>query len=235
MKYLFYILLLSVVVACNKKDIETWTGEHYVYFTIPEKGSSGDKNNVADSIDVSFFFYLEDEIEYALEVGLTGQLLSEDTPFKVVVDTDKSNLPDDLYVLPELFTFGKGQVKDTIRIKLKNSSILKDKKYDLKLDIVNYGNMLTHKGRNGSRLFKVSDIANRPTWWVEDPIEEYYLGKYSRKKYEYFMQVTGATELDLNDLAKARLLTLEFQHWLDNQKPKIIDEDGNEMETKIIG
>lgn len=234
MKYLSYILLLLIVAACSKKNIETWEGEHYVYFALNE--DNNESNSAVDSIDLSFFFYLEDEIEYPLEVALTGQLLEEDTPFKVVVDKEKTTLPEDLYELPELYTFSKGQVKDTITIKLKNSSILKDNKYRLKIDIVDYDRMLTHKGKNGSRRFSVSDIAIRPTWWSEGGmIEEYYLGEYSKTKYEKFMEVTKVNELDLDNLAEARLLVLEFQHWLDDQNPKIKDEDGNDMSTKIIG
>lgn len=234
MKCLSYILLLLIVAACSKKNIETWEGDRYIYFTVPEDNK--ETSNAIDSIDLSFFFYLEDEIEYPLEVALTGQLLEEDTPFKVVVDKEKTTLPEDLYELPELYTFSKGQVKDTITIKLKNSSILKDNKYSLKIDIVDYGRILTHKGKNGSRRFSVSDTAIRPVWWPEGGIiEEYYLGKYSDTKYKKFMEVTEVSELDLDNLAEARLLVLEFQHWLDNQDPKIKDEDGNDMSTKIIG
>lgn len=233
MKYLFCIFLFLTVMACDKKGIEVWNGEHYVYFT--EKEDDNGNNIPADSISISFFFYIENAISYPLEVALTGKPLDEDVPFKVVVDKEKSNLPEALYNLPEHFVFSKGQVKDTIYVDLKNDATLKEKEYSLKLDIVSEGMMLSHKGKNGSRLLKVSDIAVRPDWWVEDPIEKYYLGKYSAKKYTYFMKATGAIKLNLKDLSEARLLTLEFQHWLDNQNPKIIDEDDNPMKTEVIG
>lgn len=233
MKYLFYIFLFLTVIACDKKGIEVWDGEHYVYFT--EKEDENGNSVPVDSINISFFFYIEDVISYPLEVALTGEPLDEDTPFKVVVDKEKSNLPEALYDFPEHFMFSKGQVKDTIYVDLKNDPILKEKEYSLKLDIVGEEMMLSHKGKNGSRLLKISDIAVRPEWWVEDPIEMYYLGKYSAKKYIYFMQVTNATKLDLENLSEARLLTLEFQHWLDNQNPKIMDEDNNPMKTEVIG
>ena len=236
MRYLFYILLLIVVIACSKKNIETWQGEHYVYFTEKESLFYGNDESISsDSINVSFFFYINDVIQYPLEVALTGQLLEEDTPFKVVADKEKTTLPENLYEIPDYFIFGKGQVKDTIYITLKNDPILKMKRFDLKLDIVKEGDILTHKGKNASRLLKVSDIVEKPDWWLENPIEWYYLGEFSAKKYKKFMEVTGAESLDLNNLAEARLLTLEFQHWLDSQDPKILDEDGNEMSTEIIG
>lgn len=233
MKYFFYIFLFLTAMACNKKSIETWDGEHYVYFT--EKEDENGNKIPVDSINISFFFYIEDVVSYPLEVALTGMPLDEDTPFKVVVDKKKSNLPEALYDLQEKFMFSKGQIKDTIYVDLKNNAALKEKEFSLKLDIVSDGMMLSHKGKNGSRLLKVSDIAVRPDWWVEDPIEKYYLGKYSATKYTYFMKATSATKLDLNDLSEARLLTLEFQHWLDNQNPKIMDEDGNPMKTEVIG
>lgn len=235
MRYLFYILLPLAIVACSKEDIETWKGEHYVYFTEEEKKFYGNEITSSDSINISFFFYRDDVIQYPLEVGLTGQLLSEDTPFKVVADKEKTTLPENLYELPDLFYFSKGQVKDTIYITLKNDLMLKDKSYNLKLDIVKHGETSTHNGKNASRLLLVSDIVKKPTWWIENPIEWYYLGEFSRKKYELFMEVTGAEALDLNNLSEARLLTLEFQYWLDKQNPKILEENGNEMKTEIIG
>lgn len=235
MRYLFYIILLTIVFACSKKDIETWKGEHYVYFTESEDLFYGNESVTSDSLNVSFFFYIEDVIQYPLEVALIGQLLSEDTPFKVVADKEKTTLPENLYEMPEHFTFGKGQLKDTIYVTLKNDPILKTNKFDLKLDIVKEGSMLTHKGKNATRLLKVSDMVEKPDWWLENPIEWYYLGTFTAKKYEKFMEATGVSSLDLNDLAEVRLLTLEFQNWLDRQDPKILDEDGNEMKTEIIG
>lgn len=235
MKYLYGLLIILAIAACDKKEIETWAGEHYVYFTTPEDVDPDDVS-LADSIDISFFFYLEDKIQYPLEVGLTGKPFDEDVPFKVVVDEEKSNLPSDLYDLPEYFTFRKGRVKDTIYVTLKNDRLLLEQKYNLKLNIVSNDKVLTHKGKNASRLLLVSDIAVRPSWWVTDPIEWWYLGDYSRKKYELFMQVTGESQLDLNNLGKARLLTLQFQHWLDRQNPRIMEEDGKTpMTTRVIG
>ncbi len=235
MRYLFCILLLSIVVGCNKKNIEIWQGEHYVYFTEEEDKFYGNEITSCDSINISFFFYKNDVIQYPLEVALTGQLLSEDTPFKVVADKGKTTLPESLYELPDFFYFRKGLIKDTIYVTLKNDSILKDKRYDLKLDIVEQGKILTHNGKNASRLLLISDIVEKPFWWVENPVEWYYLGEFSRKKYELFMEVTGAEALNLDDLSEARLLTLEFQHWLDKQNPKILEDNGNEMKTEIIG
>ncbi len=234
MKFLSYVVVFLMLVSCDKKNIETWEGGNFVYFT-EEELLYGNESTVADSIDVSFFFYLDDVIDFPLEVALTGELLSEDTPFKVVVNKEKSNLPENLYEIPDHFIFNKDQLKDTIYVTLKKDPILKEKKYDLQLEIVKYGNISSHKGKNATRLLKVSDIAVRPTWWVENPIEWYYLGTYSAKKYKLFKEITKAESLDLNDLGKARLLCLEFQQWLDNQDPKIIDEDGNPMKTEVIG
>lgn len=236
MRKLYYalsVLLAIISIGCDKKDIATYESGHYVYFTTNDEYRNKDVS--VDSIVISFFFYLNDDIEYPIEVGLTGRLFSEDTPFKVVVDKEKSDLPEKLYRLPEFFMFRKGRVKDTIYVKLKNDPILKEKAYTLKLDIVEYGNVLTHRGKNARRILKISDIAERPKWWTDNPIVWYYLGDYSRKKYELFMKVTGVSDLTGMDMGKVRLLTLQFQHWLDSQNPKILDEDGNEMSTEIIG
>lgn len=228
---LLYILLLS---ACEKKEIPFYEGEHYIYFTTEEEGFHA-SNVTADSTIVSFFFYLEDDILYPIEVGLTGQLFEQPTKFRVVADREKSDLPEQLYELPETYEFAAGQVKDTIYIRLKNDPILLERQYTLKIDIVDSGEIHSHKGKNARRILKVCDIVSKPDWWVENPIEWYYLGEYSRKKYELFMTVTGVSDLSGLGEGKIRLLTLEFQHWLDNQNPKIKEEDGNEMKTEVIG
>ncbi|MEG1738193.1 MAG: DUF4843 domain-containing protein [Odoribacter sp.] len=232
MKPLFYILSLTLLLlaACSEEQITSYNDEHFVYFVTNEEAEE-----VADSTNVSFFFYSEDDIRYPLVVGLTGQPFEKDTKFRVEVDKEKTDLPKNLYDLPETFTFAANQVQDTVYVSLKNNAILQNKRYTLKIDIVDYEGIRTHRGKNGQRTLKVSDIAEKPDWWVENPIEWNYLGIYSRKKYELFLQVTGVGNLKGMDLGKVRILTLEFQHWLDSQNPKILDEDGNEMKTEIIG
>lgn len=235
MKYIVYILLLIIIVSCKKEGLEVWGGSHYIYFPEKENLAFGNEDVSTDSINVSFFFYLEDEIEYPLEVALTGAPLEENTSFKIAVDKENTTLSENLYELPEYYIFKKNQVKDTIFVKLRNDPSLYDKAFDLKLDIVPTAELQIHGGKSSSRLLKVSDIAIKPEWWLENPIEWYFLGSYSRKKYELFMEVTGVSTLDLNDMGKVRLLTLEFQHWLDQQNPIVLDEDGNPMKTEIIG
>lgn len=231
MKYFVCILvIIAGLSACDKKEIPTWADERYVYFTTDKE-----KSAVSDSTIISFFFYLEDDIQYPVEVAIAGKLLEKDIEFKVAVDEEKSNLPARLYDVPETFVFHRNRVKDTICIGLKNDPILLEQQYALTLRIISTGSLAAPGDLHGWRLLKVCDIAERPAWWVENPIEWFYLGTYSRKKYEKFMEVTGIYDLTGMDLGKVRLLTLQFQHWLDDQNPKIIDEDGNEMKTQIIG
>lgn len=237
MNYLYITLFLFagiLLIGCEKKDIGLFGNEHYVYFTTEEEGFHA-SNATTDSTIVSFFFYMKDDIQYPIEVGLTGQSLDQNTKFKIVADKAKSDLPERLYDIPEFFEFTVGKVTDTIYIRLKNDPMLLERQYTLKLDIVDYGELRTHKGVNGRRILKVCDIAAKPSWWVTNPIEWYYLGEYSRKKYELFMQVTGVSDLGSLGEGKIRLLTLEFQHWLDSQNPKILEDDGNEMTTEVIG
>ena len=101
MKYFVCILvIIAGLSACDKKEIPTWADERYVYFTTDKE-----KLAVSDSTIISFFFYLEDEIQYPVEVAIAGKLPEKDMEFKVVVDEKKSNLPARLYDLPETFVF----------------------------------------------------------------------------------------------------------------------------------
>ena len=237
MKY-FYIwgaLFMALFVAsCEKKEIELYGTDRYVYFTF-DKGGFYDSNLTTDSTMVSFFFYMEDDIQFPIEVGLTGKPLDKPATFKVVADKEKSDLPEELYEVPETFEFAAGQVKDTIHIRLKNDPRLLERIYTLKIEIVDNENFKTHGGVNARRFLKVSDIAEKPDWWTENPIEWNYLGEYSRKKYELFMKATGINSLKGMDEGMIRVYSLKFKRWLENQNPAIIDEDGNPMTVEVIG
>ena len=229
------VLLIAICVAsCEKKEIEVYGTDRYVYFTTAEHGFH-DTNFTTDSTNVSFFFYLEDDIQYPLEVGLTGTPLDQPARFKVTANLKDSDLPTELYEIPETFEFGAGQVKDTIYIRLKNDPRLLERQYTLKVEILDNENFKSHHGINARRILKVSDIAEKPDWWTENPIEWYYLGEYSRKKYELFMRATGISSLENMDEGMIRVYSLKFKHWLENQNPAIIDEDGNPMTVEVIG
>ena len=237
MKYINILgaLLIGLGIAsCEKKEIELYGTDRYVYFTTEEEGFH-ETNANSDSTNISFFFYIEDDIQYPLEVGLTGAPLDKPATFKVVADTEKSDLPAELYEIPETFEFAAGQVLDTIHIRLKNDPRLLDRQYTLKIDIVDNENFKSHHGKNGRRILKISDIAEKPEWWTENPIEWNYLGEYSRLKYEHFMRATGISSLKGMDEGMIRVYSLKFKRYLENQDPAIIDEDGDPMSVEVIG
>lgn len=226
MKKLFVILIVILAhYACEQKELTTYEDGNYVFFdeTIP------------DTVLFSFFYYIEDVVDANFVIALTGLPLMQEKEITLRVNKEESDCPEALYQFRDRYLFSANQIIDTIGITFTNSEELKTKEYVLVLEIESNDVLKSHNGKNGRRVIKISDIAQRPAWWTENPIEWFYLGTYSRKKYELFLQVTGEGDLSDKTPGEIRILTLQFQHWLDSQNPKIVDEDGNVMKTEIIG
>lgn len=223
------IILVALILSlssCDQREIQTYNSGNYVSFT----------SELKDTTIFTFLYYVEDVVKHPIKLKLIGDLLGKDTEFKITVDPKVTTLDSKLYEVPETFIFPAGKTEETVYVTLTNASHLKENEYLLVLDIVDHNEMMSAKGRFGRKAIKVSDLAKKPDWWTERPIERYYLGKYSRKKLELFIEVTGVGDLTNMPLGEVRILTLKFQHWLDKQEPKIYDEENEQvMQTNIIG
>ncbi|MGL5682286.1 MAG: DUF4843 domain-containing protein [Marinifilaceae bacterium] len=223
-----YILLVSLfltVISCKQEDIACYNSNNYLSFS----------STVEDTIKHSFFFYQEDEVTVKMQVSLAGLPLDKDKEYKISVIDEESNCPAEAYKLNDKYVFRKDMIIDTLSVIVINQSIFKKESVFLTIQIEDNEHFISSGGLNTKRVIRISDIAQRPDWWTENPIEWWYLGPYSQKKYECFMEATGIGDLTGMSLGDIRILTLKFQHWLDSQNPAIVDEDGNIMKTVIIG
>lgn len=226
MKKYFIILigLLLFVSACEEKELEVYKSNSFVSFT---KSSS-------DTTIFSFFFYRDDVVEYPIIVRLMGDPGAERT-FKIESDKKLSTLKEELYEIPEYYTFREGMLQDTIKITLKNDADLLTNQYLLVLELKDGNGLLSSGGSFGRAVMKVSDKAEQPDWW-DGYFARDYLGDYSRKKFELFIQVTGEGDLGNKTAGEKRVLALKFKHWLQVQNPPIYDEENEEeMVVTVIG
>lgn len=222
--FIVWIGLLLLVSACEEKELQIYKSDSFVSFT---------KSN-SDTTVFSFFFYRDDVVEYPLIVRLTGEPREART-FKLVANKELTTLRDELYVLPEYYTFREGMLQDTIKITLKNHTDLLTNQYLLVLELKDGDGLFSAGGSFGQTILKVSDKAEQPDWWDKYFTRD-YLGNYSRKKFELFIQVTGEGDLGDKTAGEKRVLALKFKHWLEAQKPAIYDEDNEEeMVVTVIG
>lgn len=233
---LLSLLVISIFYSCTSDEIDAYGDTNYVSFV----------KEIKDTTRFSFFFYPEDEVQYAIQVKLVGRFLTEETDFYISVDENKTTLDKELYSIPEKFSFGAGQLLDTIYIMLKNRPDLFTNKYLLKLDIEDGANISSARGIFGSAVLYVSDMAERPEWWTPtypveggdvdwNSIEWSYLGPYSREKYEAFMEATGEGDLTGWGPGELRSICREFSIWLKEQVPARLEANGEPIEISIIG
>lgn len=223
----YFIALIGLVLlvsSCEEKELQIYKSGSFVSF-VEER---------TDTTVFSFFFYKDDVVEYPMIVRLTGDPGKART-FRMVANKDASTLSDELYDIPEYYTFREGLLQDTIKITLKNHADLLTNQYLLVLELKDGDGLFTAGGSAARTVLKVSDKAEQPDWW-DRYFERDYLGKYSRKKFELFIQVVGEGDLTGKTTGEKRVLTLKFKHWLEAQNPPIYDEENEEeMVVTVIG
>lgn len=243
------VLILLVFGACSEKGIETFSGDIvYISFT---------KDASADSMVYSFKTYPNGEIVARVPVRLRGHWLTEAREFTVSADTN-TTLPENAYELPKRCEFAPGQELDTIEVKFFNNfEDLKNKSYRLFLRINETDRV--KQGEYAYRIakFYVSDRLEIPEWWSRNDNTESnpynvvvltYLGKYSEKKYQLFLDrlAEDGVSLEGDDMVVIKKYALRLKYWLEdfNSDPANIasgaapmwDEDNNQpMQVPVAG
>lgn len=153
-----------------------------------------------DTTTVSFKTYNKGEdAVIPIEVFVRGKIQEVDLIFTISVDESRTTLPQHLYILPKECRIRKGLLIDTLYVTLRNDPMLQWESRILALQI-NEDEGLRQGDRLYSRaLISVTDRLFKPDWWsVNDAgteqnpgnsAEWYYLGEYSQRKYELFLEV----------------------------------------------
>lgn len=220
MKYIIYLVLVGLCLsACEKQNIKPYGQDHYIQFT----------KLYTDTVNCSFFFTVEDRIAVPLEIKLVGELLSEDTPVRLVVNQQESTAPSALYDLPQTMVFAKGQTKDTITVYLKRDGIAEgdQKVYSLVLDLMDGDRLLAGETNYTRRVVMVSNVVGKPDWWDGDVDKT--LGTYTLKKFNKFKEVTEVGDLTGWSWNAKRIVALQFKNYLRQYEPEYTDEDGSIM------
>lgn len=224
------ILLVSFwLESCTEQETPLYKGDSYIYFT-------NEYNQ--DSVSLSFFFHPgENQILVKLPLTLGGERLTENTPIKVYAEKDLTTAAPEDYVLPEDAFFRANQETDTLNILINKSTKLDNASFRLVVGIE--GTDKYTAGPKDQRLNKIIFTAQKiqPDWW-DNNIKNVYLGVYSHKKYELFMEVTKVSDLSDKSRDEKRALALEFKYYLQEQanSPSGPIMDGDKpMSVPVIG
>lgn len=219
------LLSAALMAGCKKEDITTYTAGRYIQFT----------QNYQDTIALSFFLYPAlNEFNIALPVSITGKMTDQDLPYTLQVDT-ASTAPVSLYTIAKGYTIKKGLPTDTARITIKKQAALKGKEVLLVIDMIGSSELLPGQTTYTRRVLRISDKISKPSWW-DGVMESTYLGKYTDKKFDTFIQVVGEGDLGIYTEEKKRDMMLQFKYYLLKMRDAgtpVLEADGTDMLSTI--
>lgn len=231
MRYLFVIITLICLYSCEEAKFATYEADNYVQFT----------NALKDSTIISFTYYPgKDELLLPLPVEMSGHLVTQNLEYKVVVDKELSTAVEGTHFeLPTSMNIKASAVSDTCWLKLKKTPEMKTEEFRIVLRMVDSESLLRGPLSNSIAIVRVNDKLTKPDWWNNN-VKAYYLGVYSDKKYQLFIEVTGKADLTGIPDSELRTYALQFKYWLAEQKAqgntiREDDEKQTEMTVAVMG
>lgn len=249
------IILLFIFLALFScvKDIDTYKGGSGIYFD-----SKHNKREVQDTIFVSWGLKNSDvkEQDIKLRVCLYGNTAEYDRQFsiKIEVETDETFAAKegtDYKSIPLVHTIKANTAEAFINITLLRNEELKNnpKRFKIKLiespelafiysrrkEIGVDGGGFSYRQIDFERVISMNENFPPPSWWFL--YGNRFFGKWSIKKSILIcdvMNIDRETWMASDDKALTQgylKFTGRYMHrWLQEQEPKILDEDGKPME-----
>lgn len=240
-KYQLAVLLAIVFSACQTLEVEVFNDRSEIFFEKFFMNAVYPGTEQADSTVASFFFHPDGtkDIEAELTVLYSGLSLTSDREFQLrVVDHMTTAAPEEYTLDPGYVFHAQGSVdsvhkdiRDVIKIKIHHSQRFTDGD-DAVLCVEIVPNELLAWGqveRVRARIYITAQAA-QPEWWTAE-VTNNLLGRYSQKKYKYFLNEVDKearmnAELISEHPDEAIRLVLQFKEWLMNQNPLPEDEYG---------
>ena len=209
------IFLTIFLASCEKVQIGRYDLDRYVYFTMTEE---------QDTV-LAFSQYVGAEsYDLYFEVNLMGRLLTTPLAFRLaVVDTLTTASPEQ-YDFDTQPLFGANQDKDTIKVTLKKTPVLKEREDTLTIAVVANENF--NPGFVGRRYIKIcfNDKDAAPLWW--DATFQIYFGGYSRVKLDALIACIGITDFTGVGEPLLRKYAIELKKYI---KDNNITDNGKEI------
>jgi hypothetical protein len=229
------IMLLTTALlglsSCQEAEIPLYSGENYIQFV---------KNLTTDSTTVAFLLAPgATELDSFLIVKTTGLGYPAETPYKISIDRQFTTAVEGTHFkLPDKTIFKPGAMRDTLPVTFYRTADMKTNTFRLVLRVEENDAFKLGQVQYQYKVFIVHDNISRPEWWTRD-VSDYYLGAYSDKKYQQFIDVTGIADMTGATLSELRVRTLQLKYWLEEYKMlngiPVTEENGDEMTVPING
>lgn len=229
MKKIFYIgMLLGLLTACQENERDDFGSTGAIYF----QTNPSDWNNTTDSILYSFAGKAVEEKTLHLQVNLMGEATDHDRKIRLVADQEKTTAEagvhyqalSDFYILPA----GAYSVQIPVTL-LRGDTHLKKQFFQLTLRLEASEDLQLGLTRRTITRILMADMYMKPTYWDDT----WWLGDYSAKKHELFIQRFGdfpetAEDLD-NDYARWRAYANTISQYVEDNYP-VLDENNQPIE-----
>lgn len=210
--------------ACNKSEILAPTDQRHIYIAYPDSDSP--------TFNFSFLSTPEESARIAVPVTFAGRPLTADLAFAIEVDPQTTLAEGSEYELPELVFHREKGFRDTLYVAVHRTERMETDTYVLKFRLVSNANFLaTMTGALDAEIRVTAQVA-QPSWW-DQKVTDYYLGTYSDRKFELFIQHGYIGDYGALDDDEKRYYALQFKYWL--QENPQTESDGTAMSVPIQG
>jgi len=169
-----------------------------------------------DTVNLSLTHYVGvNEVRYPFKILLVGDLLTEDTEYKVVRVDSLSTAKEGMVTLPDKLLFRKGVSADSLWVTIYKDKVEKNEEYCIAYQLVDNENF--DAGYAGYTTVKVwfNNSVSKPLWWDEE-IERVFLGKWSQEKFEALVLVTGILSFEGLSATEKRRYSLRLKEYIED-------------------
>ncbi len=216
---LLFLLAALSFSSCNEKMIPEFGYDRYIYM-------DGDEQ----TFSFSFISTTEDTYRLAIPLTFAGRPLTEDLTYAVSVDPSSTLIAGTEYEFPDLI-FRKGYLKDTLYLTLHRTERMSENTFTLKFDLASNENFQATQTGKLTAEVSVSDILSQPLWWNQLVIDN-YLGEYSDKKYELFVQHGYAGDFGALEADMKYYYAMKFKMYLESN-PQY--DNGELITVPVVG
>ena len=252
------LLVMVLTLGACEKSLMSYEGPESIYFSM-QKNANPEENIYFPDGSINLMNQVGDEIEYALNVMVTGAPKDYDRPYRVSIVADSTTaVAGTDYILPEGGVIKAGQISDSLYVKLLKNDKLQETSVRLSVQVLanehftlNFSEF-GHDGREYNvfdpRVYDLTftSMMTKPYWWesysTSNQVENGNLGYFTTKKISLLNELYSLTYADWLDtdeggtgnmnLTRVKVIYKKFALYLIKQyknRTPVLEADGRLM------
>lgn len=222
------VMLSAQMVGCKKQEVFTYNTKNALWFESRIYDKQADEWLRLDTVMISAT-YFPGMVDYThkFKINLIGTPLTQAKEYNLaLVDSLSQNDALQYISVPTEAIFSANTVVDTLRVVIYINKIPQGYKGYVTYRLVPNESFMEGYAQNNFIKVWVNNVPTKPLWWTLT-IEQSYLGKYSKKKFEEFIKFSGRLTLEGIDPFIQREICRGFKQYIADNN--ITEEDGSPM------